>query len=107
MNFEKGNSYLEWKGKRLPLLERNGVYLVNLTDFVAADTALGLMDKDHEYDSVECDGIACPVVSDMQLLHSRLGHQKGIDIKFENRKRKNPRHHWTVHIRQGMSGARQ
>ena len=82
VNFEKGNSYLEWKGKRLPLLERNGVYLVNLTDFVAADTALGLMDKDHEYDSVECDGIACPVVSDMQLLHSRLGHQKGIDIKF-------------------------
>ena len=82
VNFEKGNSYLEWKGKKLPLLERNGVYLVNLTDFVAADTALGLMDKDHEYDSVECDGIACPVVSDMQLLHSRLGHQKGIDIKF-------------------------
>ena len=50
VNFEKGNSYLEWKGKRLPLLERNGVYLVNLTDFVAADTALGLMDKDHEYE---------------------------------------------------------
>ena len=82
VNFEKGNSYLEWKGKRLPLLEQNGVYLVNLTDFVTADTALGLMDLDHEYDSVECDGVACPVVSDMQLLHSRLGHQKGIDIKF-------------------------
>ena len=73
---------LAWKGKSLPLLERNRVSLVNLTDFVAADAALGLMDKDHEYDSVECDGIACPVVSDMQLLHSRLGHQKGIDIKF-------------------------
>ena len=82
VNFEKGNSYLEWKGKRLPLVERNGVYLVNLTDFVAADTALGLMDQDHEYDSIEYNGVACPVVSDMQLLHERLGHQKGIDVKF-------------------------
>ena len=24
VNFEKGNSYLEWKGKRLPLVEQNG-----------------------------------------------------------------------------------
>ena len=27
VNFEKGNSYLEWKGKKLPLVEQNGVYL--------------------------------------------------------------------------------
>ena len=55
---------------------------MNLTDFVAADTALGLMDHDYEYDSIEYNGVACPVVSDMQLMHERLGHQKGIDVKF-------------------------
>ena len=34
---------------------------MNLTDFVAADTALGLMDKDHEYDSVMVGGREQPV----------------------------------------------
>ena len=81
-SFEKDNSYLQYNGRKYPLIEENGLYFLRIDEVLGQDFVGGLLDVENEYDSVEAaDGNVYAVAADLELLHARLGHNKTTDIK--------------------------
>ena len=87
-HFERGRSYMEYSGKRFPLIEKDGLYLLRLNDvlkaedmdvFKAYEAAHGAPDGTC-YRSKSGQLYGCSATYD--LWHQRFGHASKQRIKF-------------------------
>ena len=87
-HFEQGNSYLEHQGRRIRLIERNGLYLLRLDEVLSSSEIGQLRDceahlgnaRDTEFRSKLGRTYACAASWD--LWHERFGHASKKRLKF-------------------------
>ena len=84
-HFEKKNSWFSYQGRKFPLIERDGLYILRLDDILQAQAITDLEAAENASDcgkdSCNLNGTRFGCAATFDLWHSRLGHASKARLK--------------------------